>query len=183
MSGRAFPHAEIIIHQDPAGVEMPAAAGEIVRRNQRISEWRAGANYSLIRHSPIRPKLAPWTDATARRAQNPDPDRRQPRHRACHRQAFFERGLARHHLFAPRLSGGLSVGGGAGGSHPGRSLRSRRYAARRGRHARAAAGRQAPRAGQQCRHFAEGHSYIYLPLVGRSARRSVAKTGRVGGLV
>ena len=40
------------------------------------------------------------------------PDRSQPRHRPCHRDPLFVGRLARHHLFAASVSGGLPVGRG-----------------------------------------------------------------------
>ena len=56
-------------------------------------------------------------------------DRREPRHRACHRQAVLRRRLAGDHLLAPCLPGKLPLGDGAGGPSPGRSRRRRRHAA------------------------------------------------------
>ena len=89
-------------------------------------------------------------------APRPAADRSEPRHRARDGEALLGRGLARHHLLAPRVPGKLPVGDGAGGSHPGRSRRSRRH--RRGdrRDQAAARQRRAARARQQRRDLAQG---------------------------
>src|SRR6516162_1697225 len=49
----------------------------------------------------------------------------EPRHRACDREAFLRRRLARDHLLAPRFSRKLSLGDGTRGSHSSRSRRPR----------------------------------------------------------
>ena len=51
--------------------------------------------------------------------------RSKPRHRPRHGEALLRRRLARDHLLAPSVPGELSVGRRTGGSHPGRSRRSR----------------------------------------------------------
>src|SRR5699024_8684302 len=58
-------------------------------------------------------------------AEDASPDRREPWHRPCDRQAFLLGRLARPHLLAAGISGGLPLGVGARGSYPPRPLGSR----------------------------------------------------------
>ena len=101
------------------------------------------------------------------------PHRSEPRHRPRHGEAVFRRRLARHHLFAPSVPGKLSVGSRAGGSHPGRSLRSARTPRRRSPRSKRRLARRAACAGQQRRDLAQG-----APAASGSARsRPRARTG------
>src|SRR6266702_4682381 len=50
-------------------------------------------------------------------------DRREPRHRPCHRDPLLLGRLARHHLLTARLSRSLPVGRRTRGSHRGRPWR------------------------------------------------------------
>ncbi len=64
------------------------------------------------------------SSSNQRAAQNHAADRRFARHRPCDGEEVLIRRMARHHLFAPRLSRGMSLDGGAAGPPADRPRRS-----------------------------------------------------------
>ncbi len=83
--------------------------------------------------------------------QDPDPDRREPRHRPCHGEALQPGGLAHHHLQSRGCAGRMPARSELEPAYHRRPRRSARRSSTFVAEANAAlAGGAAPRAGQQC---------------------------------
>ena len=160
-----------------AGPAVPAA------RSHRIPPRSAGAGRGTRRGSIRRASIVERSLVEPFQDRMPNSQTNQPRrtllltgasrgHRARDGEAVFGRRLARDHLLAPSVSGKLPVGGGAGGSHPGRSRPIRRQHERGDRRDQAAARqRRTACAGQQRRDLAKGRGRQAALLDRHHARR------------
>ena len=155
-------------HRVLGGPAVPAARARRVPPRPRAA--RRGARRGSIRE--LMSRHGDTATANQPAAPHAAAHRSKPRHRPRHGEALLRRRLARHHLLAPSVPGELPVGDGAGGSHPGRSRRSRQHAARHRRDQAAAHRRRAARAGQQRRDLAQGRRR--QAAVARSTPRSTS---------